>query len=93
MLRYMTIRFGSVLIVVGLIIGGLQIALRAVNGYWPRWRLSLFVGGNQPHWPSYPGAEHAAASLLAFPLSFSILAAGIFALLVGTLIWSAFSRG
>ena len=79
-MRQITIRFGSVLVAVGLIIGAVQIALRLMNGYWTYWRLSLFweaVGGGQPDWPSYPGAEHAAIWILAWPLSVSVLAAGV----------------
>ena len=96
MLRHMTIRFGSALVTVGLIIAGLQIALRLMNGYWPSWSLSHFweaIGGNRPHWPSYPGAEHAAAWVLAWPLSFGVMAAGVLAWMVGTWIWAAFARG
>ena len=92
----MTIRFGSALVAVGLIIGAVQIALRLMNGYWTPWRLSLFweaIGGGAPHWPSYPSAEQVAASILACPLSVSVMAAGFLALMVGTLIWSAFARG
>ena len=92
----MTIRLGSALVAAGLIIGGVQVALRLVNGYWPQWRLSLFweaIGGGRPHWPAYPGAEQVAASVLACPLSVSVMAAGVLALMAGTLIWSAFVRG
>ena len=96
MLRHITIRSGSALVTAGLIIGGLQTVLRLINGYWPSWRLSLFwqaVGGNQPHWPSYPGAEQVADSVLAWQLSFSIVAAGLLAWMIGIWIWSAFARG
>jgi hypothetical protein len=96
MLRHMTIRLGSALVAAGLIVGAVQIALRAVNGYWPQWRLALIweaIGGGWPHWPSYTGAEHAAVWVLAWPLSVAIVGAGLLAWTTGIWIWSAFARG
>lgn len=95
MWRKMTIRAGSALVVMGLVIAVAQAVLRLVAGFWLPLTFSYIwkTAGGQLYWSSSPSAYHVVSFLLDLPISLSVSAIGIFLWLVGIVFWNALASG
>lgn len=92
MLRYVTMRVGSLLVMTGLLIIVLQSIIWLRFGYWSSlgvWTLWRAAGGTLPDWPTFSGGERIAIWILRQPLSAVVALAGVLLKIGAGRIWTS----